>query len=193
MLRKLEEAEISMRYNHNPTSLSAMNCLALLLAMPVIANATDAANPEKNLVAEAPKPPEAPEAIEKNFRKADADKDGSLSPAEAKGTGFFRGESFDETDQDENGYVTLFELARALTQSTQKWMSEHDEHDENDDGHVDRQEAEYGTRIYTVFDRADKDKDNRLNSQEMKDWAASSYYSESASYPLVPNIVDKKF
>ncbi len=133
------------------------------------------------------------EEIRKNFKKADADKDGNLSAREAKGTGFFRGESFDETDQDENGYVTLFELAQALTQSTQKWMNEHDEHDENDDGHVDRQEAEFGTRIYTVFDRADKDKDNRLNSQEMKDWAASSYYSESASYPLVPNIVDKKF
>jgi len=182
-----------MRYNQNSTRLSAMTCLALLLATPLMAAATEAAKPEQNSIAKAPEPTEAPEAIQRNFEKADTDKDGGLSPAEAKGTGFFRGESFDETDQDENGYVTLFELAQALTQSTQKWMSEHDEHDENDDGHVDRQEAEYGTRIYTVFDRADKDKDNRLNSQEMKDWAASSYYSESASYPLVPNIVDKKF
>ena len=139
------------------------------------------------------RPAPASKEIQESFKKADADSDGNLSASEAKGTGFFRGESFDETDQDENGYVTLFELAQALTQSTQKWMTEHDEHDENDDGHVDRQEAEFGTRIYTVFDRADKDKDNRLNSQEMKDWAASSYYSESASYPLVPNIIDKKF
>ena len=175
-------------YFTRPVSGICPIALALfLLATPVaVARAETVASPT-------PPAKKAPLVIEENFQKADADKDGSLSPKEAKGTGFFRGESFDETDQDENGYVTLFELAQALTQSTQKWMTEHDEHDENDDGHVDRQEAEFGTRIYTVFDRADKDKDNRLNSQEMKDWAASSYYSESASYPLVPNIIDKKF
>ena len=180
---------MTTRYFRQATILVALALAPWLLATTALA-ATDEAS---KTAATEKSPPQAPAEIKENFEKADLDKDGSLSAAEAKGTGFFRGESFDETDQDENGYVTLFELAQALTQSTQRWMSEHDEHDENDDGHVDRQEAEYGTRIYTVFDRADKDKDNRLNSQEMKDWAASSYYSESASYPLVPNIIDKKF
>ena len=49
-----------MRYDQNSTRLSAMTCLALLLAMPVIANATEAAKPEKNGIAKAPEPAEAP-------------------------------------------------------------------------------------------------------------------------------------
>ena len=125
---------MTIRYFRQATALAALALVPWLLATAALAasdEATSTAPAEKSA-------PQAPADIKANFKKADLDKDGSLSAAEAKGTGFFRGESFDETDQDENGYVTLFELAQALTQSTQRWMEEHDEHDENDDGHVDR-------------------------------------------------------
>lgn len=135
----------------------------------------------------------APNAMDEAFSKADSDKDGKLSRDEAMSGGVYSGEAFDATDDDGDGFVTVFELGEAVLKHSQGWMNEHDEHDANDDGHVDRNEAEFGTRIYTVFDRADKNKDDKLDSQEMKDWAASSYYSESASYPLAPNIINKKF
>ena len=138
-----------------------------------------------------PKPASNP--MDGAFEKADTDKDGKLSRDEAMSGGVYSGEAFDATDEDADGFVTLFELGEAVVKHSQGWMDEHDKHDANEDGQVDRNEAEFGTRIYTVFDRADKNKDDMLDSQEMKDWAASSYYSESASYPIAPNIINKKF
>jgi Ca2+-binding EF-hand superfamily protein len=146
-----------------------------------------------SVLAAEPTPAPTPRRIDHAFEKADADKDGQLSKQEAAAGGLFTAEAFYETDDDGDGYVSLFELGEAVAAHTRGWLDEHDKHDTNDDGHIDRNEATFGTRIYTVFDRADKNKDDQIDSQEMKDWAASSYYSESASYPIVPNIINKKF
>ncbi len=144
-------------------------------------------------VAEEPTPAPTPHLFKQAFDKADADADGKLSTDEAKKGGFFSAESFKDTDYDQDGNVTLYELGKAVTKSTKDWLDEHDEHDKNDDGHVDKDEAKFGSRIYTVFDRADANKDSRVDQQELKDYAAQGYYSESAAYPLVPNIINKKF
>ena len=140
-----------------------------------------------------PAPSPTPHLFQSAFEKADKNDDGKLSPEEAKKGGFFTNESFKDTDYDQDGNVTLFELGKAVTKSTQDWLDHHDEHDTNDDGHVDKNEAKFGSRIYTVFDRADANKDSKIDQQEIKDYASQSYYSESAAYPLVPNIIDEKF
>ncbi|MDG2307121.1 MAG: hypothetical protein P8R42_21225 [Candidatus Binatia bacterium] len=140
-----------------------------------------------------PTPAPTPHLFKQAFEAADADHDGKLSKDEAKKGGFFSAESFKDTDYDKDGNVTLFELGKAVTKSTKDWLDEHDDHDKDDDGHVDKNEAKFGSRIYTVFDRADANKDNRVDQREIKNYAAQSYYSESAPYPLVPNIINEKF
>lgn len=144
-------------------------------------------------VAAEPSPAPTPHLFQDAFDQADTNDDGKLSQEEAKKGGFFRAQSFKDTDYDQDGNVTLFELGKAVTQSTKDLLDEHEEHDKDDDGHVDKNEAAFGSRIYTVFDRADANKDSKVNRQELKDYAAQSYYSESANYPLVPNIINKKF
>lgn len=143
--------------------------------------------------AEGPTPTATPHLFKDAFEKADTNDDGKLSEEEAKKGGFFSASSFKDTDYDQDGNVTLFELGKAVTKSTQDWLDHHDEHDTNDDGHVDKNEAKYGSRIYTVFDRADANKDSKVDQQEIKNYAAQSYYDESAGYPLVPNIINEKF
>lgn len=162
-----------------------------LVAAPLTA-ATLVAAPVASLAAD-PTPAPTPHLFKQAFEKADTDDDGKLSADEAKKGGFFTAESFKDTDYDKDGNVTLYELGKAVTKSTQDWLDHHDEHDKNDDGHVDKNEAKFGSRIYTVFDRADANKDNRVDQQEIKDYAAQGYYSESAPYPLVPNIINEKF
>ena len=142
---------------------------------------------------EAPPGPDALAPFSTAFAQADLNSDGGLSIAEAKRGGFLTGESFEKTDDDRDGTVTLFELGKALTQSTESWLDEHDEHDKDDDGHVDKNEAVFGSRIFTVFDRIDTNQDERLNRQEIRAFATQSYYSETAAYPIAPNIIDKKF
>ncbi len=158
-----------------------MSAIAAWVAVATPAEATD------------PSPAPTPHLFKKAFDAADTDDDGKLSATEAKKGGFFSAESFKDTDYDEDGNVTLYELGKAVTKSTQDWLDVHDEHDKDGDGHVDKNEAKFGSRIYTVFDRADANKDSKVNQQEIKDYAAQGYYSESAPYPLVPNIINKKF
>jgi Ca2+-binding EF-hand superfamily protein len=134
-----------------------------------------------------------PPAFEAAFDKADENHDGKLTPDEAKSGGFFTGQTFKSADYDEDGTVTLYELGKAVAAGTKDWLGEHDQHDENDDGHVDKDEAKFGSRIRTVFDRADANKDDKIDQDEMKNWAATTYYSEDADYPIVPNIIDEKF
>jgi len=149
--------------------------------------------PGSRVLAAEPTPAPPPPLFQKAFDEADQDDDGKLSPDEAKKGGFFTAKSFKDTDYDKDGNVTLYELGKAVTESTKDWLDEHDAQDKNDDGQVDKDEATYGSRIYTVFDRADANKDSRIDRQEIKDYAASGYYSESAPYPLVPNIINEKF
>lgn len=144
-------------------------------------------------VAAEPEPQPTPHLFKQAFEEADTNDDGKLSREEAKKGGFFSAESFKDTDYDSDGNVTLFELGKAVTKSTKDWLDEHDQHDHDDDGHVDKNEAKFGSRIYTVFDRADANKDSKIDRDEIKSYAAQGYYSESAPYPLVPNIIDEKF
>lgn len=164
-----------------PRVVEAALVAAALVATPAACLAAD------------PSPAPTAHLFKQAFEKADTNDDGKLSPEEAKKGGFFTAESFKDTDYDKDGNVTLYELGKAVTKSTQDWLDEHDEHDKNDDGHVDKNEAKFGSRIYTVFDRADANKDSRIDQQELEDYAAQGYYSESAPYPLVPNIINEKF
>ena len=155
----------------------------LLSTTLALATAVPAASP----------PPTTPPSLDDAVTAADTDRSGALSPAEAKKGGFFVEESFPKTDGDGSGSVTLFELNSAIARSTQQWVREHDAHDTDDDGHVDREEAAPGSRIFTIFDRADTNNDGKLDLPEVRNFATRSYYSETAAYPVAPNLLNKKF
>jgi Ca2+-binding EF-hand superfamily protein len=145
-------------------------------------------------IAGAGEPPPAPTAaphLAEHFDRADTDGDGRLDEEEATTAGFFSRSSFGDADRDSDGHVTLFELGKSVQGSLQKWLSQHDEADTDRDGYVSKDES--GTSLSTVFDRADRDGDGRLSRQELMDDVTHGYYSETATQPVVPNIIDERF
>lgn len=143
------------------------------------------------LAGEPPPAPTTPPHLADHFDRADTDGDGRLSKREATAAGFFSRSSFDSADRDSDGHVTLFELGKSVQGSLQDWLSQHDKADGDGDGHVSKSEA--GTTFSSVFDRADRDRDGRLSRQELMDDVIHGYYSETATQPIVPNIIDERF
>lgn len=142
--------------------------------------------------AEPPPAPSPPPALASHFDKADTDGDGRLSEKEAKAAGFFSRSSFGDADRDRDGQVTLFELGKSVQSSLQQWVDRHDKADADHDGYVSRSEAGDG-ELSTVFDRVDQDHDGRLGRDELMDDVTHGYYSETATQPIVPNIIDERF
>ncbi|MBM4266104.1 MAG: hypothetical protein FJ144_05730 [Deltaproteobacteria bacterium] len=143
----------------------------------------------------APDPSPTP-AFQKAFQKADENGDGKLSPDEAKKAGFFSSSAadFKSADGDADGQVTLFELGKAVAQSASDSMSTHEKADKNKDGVVDKDEAAtLGEKLEGVFTNADENKDGMVDRGEMMNQVTNSYYSEDATEPVVPNIINEKF
>lgn len=134
-------------------------------------------------------------AFEREFQRADTDKDGRLSEEEARRAGFFTSDqSFEATDADGDGTVTLFELGDALQKRLRQWMSESERADTDKDGYVTREEAESaGTSLAEIFVRADRDGDGRIARDELDLHARGAFYSETADPGVVPNIINKRF
>ena len=65
--------------------------------------------------------------------------------------------------------------------------------DTNKDGVVDEKEASTGSRLAKVFTHADKNKDGTVDRNELMGEVTHGYYSDTATQPLVPNIIDEKF
>jgi hypothetical protein len=145
--------------------------------------------------ARAGEPPAAPTpapALASHFDRADADGDGRLNEKEAKAAGFFTRSTFSDADRDRDGHVTLFELGKSVQSSLQQWVDDHDKADADHDGYVSKSEAGDGA-FSTVFDRIDQDHDGRLGRDEVMDDVTHGYYSETATQPIVPNIIDERF
>jgi Ca2+-binding EF-hand superfamily protein len=142
--------------------------------------------------AEPPAAPTPAPALASRFDRADSDGDGRLNEKEAKAAGFFARSSFGESDRDHDGQVTLFELGKSVQSSLQQWLDHHDKADADKDGYVSKAEAGDGP-LTTVFERADRDHDGRLGRDELMDDVTHGYYSETATQPVVPNIIDERF
>ena len=131
-------------------------------------------------------------ALANYFDQADKNGDGRLSEKEAKAAGFFSRSSFADTDRDHDGYVTLFDLGKSVQSSLQQYLDQHDKSDADHDGYVSKSEAGDGP-LSTVFDRVDQDHDGRLSRDEVMDDVTHGYYSETATQPIVPNIIEEHF
>jgi len=105
---------------------------------------------------------------------------------------FFSRSSFADTDRDHDGYVTLFDLGKSVQSSLQQYLDQHDKSDADHDGYVSKSEAGDGP-LSTVFDRVDQDHDGRLSRDEVMDDVTHGYYSEQATQPIVPNIIEEHF
>lgn len=134
-------------------------------------------------------------AFEREFQRADTDKDGRLSEEEARRAGFFTSDqSFEATDADGDGTITLFELGDALQKRLRHWLSESERADLDKDGYVTREEAESsGSLLAEIFTRADRDGDGRIARDELDLHARGAFYSETADPGVVPNIINKRF
>jgi len=139
-----------------------------------------------------PVPTTAPLAEE--FKRADTDGDGRLSEDEARKAGFFTEESFTDTDENHDGTITLFELGAAMQARFQGWIDRHARADTNGDGSVTKDEADAaGDSWSDYYARADRNNDGQVSRDELMYRVTQSYYSETTTGPLYPNIIDKRF
>ena len=166
------------------SGFAALTALALSLAAPAGAQQ---ASPGAGTT--------GPVAFEKEFERADVDKDGRLTEQEAVSAGFFTTDgTFKETDRDLDGQVTLFELGDALQRRLRGLLADRDAADTDGDGFVSEQEAKAsGTSLADVFTRADRDGDGRVARDEIDVFTRDTYFSETADRGVVPNIINKRF
>lgn len=164
-----------------PIALAALAALAVL----------GAAAPGRAQDATPTPSDDASKAFAEVFERADTNKDGKLSEEEARRAGLFTTEqSFEETDADGDGVVTLFELGDALQKRLRHWSSA----DADGDGHVSREEAQAaGGSLWEMFLRADRDRDGRVSPDEIDVYSRNAFYSETADPGVVPNIINKRF
>ena len=148
-------------------------------------------------LAQTPAPALSPKDVplfDEQFRAADRNADGRLDTEEAKNSGFFVRESFTETDRDGDGTVTIVELGQAAGARLQAWIQDRDAADTDGDGVVTRAEAQAsGGGFLTIFERADRNGDGRLQDEELRAEVANGYYSETKTPQVVPNIFNKRF
>lgn len=132
--------------------------------------------------------------FQKEFERADVNRDGKLSEEEAVAGGFFTDGSFKSADRDLDGQVTLFELGDAVQRSLRGYFDDSDRADTDKDGYVTEEEARVsGTSILDIFRRADRDGDGRVARDEIDVFTRDTYFSETATRGVVPNIIDKRF
>lgn len=133
-------------------------------------------------------------AFDKEFARADVNKDGKLTEEEAVQGGFFTDGQFKETDRDLDGQVTLFELGDAMQKKLRGYFDDSDRADTDKDGYVTEEEARAsGTSILDIFRRADRDGDGRVARDEIDVFTRDTYFSETQTRGVVPNIINKRF
>lgn len=94
------------------------------------------------------------------INKQDADKDGKISKAEAKGK---LNENFDKVDADRDGYITLQELQAIREKINPNAIV--DKMDADGDGKISKTEAK--GRIAKRFDKIDSNKDGFITEAEL--------------------------
>jgi len=172
-----------MRPRFRRPTCAALTALALLVAAPAGAQqATPGTEPT------------ATPHFQKEFERADVNKDGKLSEQEAVAGGFFTDGSFKSADRDLDGQVTLFELGDAIQRSLRAYLSDSERADADGDGYVTEEEARVsGTSILDIFRRADRDGDGRVARDEIDVFTRDTYFSETQTRGVVPNIIDQRF
>lgn len=124
-------------------------------------------------------------AMDKLFKKADKDKDGTLDRKEAKKVPGLT-KKFDKLDGDKDGTLTLDELngvaKSAKAESTKaasadgkvtraQGESNFRKHDSDKDGTLDRNEAKGLPRVAKYFDEIDVDKTGTVSLKEIYDFS----------------------
>jgi hypothetical protein len=181
-LPAIAETMISLGPIRHSTSLASLALLALV-ASPARAQQPPAASPGSDAA-----------AFSEDFKRADTNHDGKLSPEEAAAAGFFTNDSFDDVDEDHDGTVTLFELGDAMQKRLRQWSSQAQGADTNHDGFVSEEEAEAaGPSFLAIFKRVDRNGDHRIEVDKFDTYVHDSYYSETNTRSVVPNIINKKF
>lgn len=162
---------------------AALATVALLLAGPAAAQQASPGMPAPGTA-----------AFDKEFARADVNKDGKLTEEEAVQGGFFTDGQFKETDRDLDGQVTLFELGDAMQKKLRGYFDDSDRADADKDGYVTEEEARVsGTSILDIFRRADRDGDGRVARDEIDVFTRDTYFSETQTRGVVPNIINKRF
>ncbi len=126
------------------------------------------------------KNPQVDRMVEKLLEQMDANKDGKISKAEAKGK---IAEFFDQLDTNKDGYLDKEELGRAAarfvanqggkggpggpTPGLPKRGPEFDDFDKNADGRLTREELQ-GTPFADHFDEIDTNKDGKIDRKEFE-------------------------
>lgn len=120
--------------------------------------------------------------LTEQFRRADADRSGTLSRAEAEHGAPLLAKQFDAIDANRDGQISAEEI-RASRRAVRmgrgaKGGSKFDHYfaraDSDADGVLSRAEAERGLpRVAKKFERIDRDGDGRLTREEMQAWLAA--------------------
>lgn len=166
--------------NARPGSMLAGSFLLVLLFLPVGALAADA-TPTDGMS----------EELVRRFRLADRDRDGALSPAEAKQANWF-GEQvnrFESLDADRSGTVTLVEIGAAITSRVQEWLGA----DTDGDGRISAAEAQAQSGTLADAFRTGDDGDGSLTREELESLSQRSYFEHSELPSVAPNIFEKRF
>lgn len=146
--------------------------------------------------AETPAPDEArlPPEVERAFRAADVDRSRGLTREEARGGQILSAERFATIDADQNGIVTLFELATALTTSTRRWMADFDAADTDHDGVLSEEElAAAPASVQRLVRGLDTSAQDHLTRERYESTAQRQLYDNVNLPSVVPNIFEKKF
>ncbi len=103
-----------------------------------------------------------PKALaEMRLKSMDADKDGQVSAEEGKGPA----EMFGKADKDQDGFLTLEELAATMQGPKDKIAAKIKEMDADGDGAISQEEWKGRTEM---FSKMDKDGDGLVTAEEMK-------------------------
>ena len=111
--------------------------------------------------------------MEAHFKKADKDKDGSLTREEAKVMPRVE-KNFDAIDADRSGTITLVEMQAAMQKMGKEAHKRGAERfkaaDKDGDGSLTREEATGMPRVAKNFDAVDADKSGTVTEQEIHDY-----------------------
>jgi Ca2+-binding EF-hand superfamily protein len=145
--------------------------------------------------AQTPAVPALDSGLEETFRLADTDANGALTRNEAIRAKLSLSDekTFNDVDADQNGVVTLFELGNALQASVRNWSSGIESSDRDGDGELSEEEARSAPSMSSIFVRADRNRDGRLNRAEYETFSRRTLFGNVDLPSVAPNIFEKRF